>query len=96
MGRNGNYQDSVGLMNTRVKRSRRGLPGKGKGRGAFSSSNLKNTKKPTNLTKLCNANMGKNGVVAFARNTDNLKRLNENGVKGAINPQLGEKNTFDP
>lgn len=114
LGRNGNFNDSVGMMNTRVKRSRRGLPIRGKGKGAFSASNLNNptissnlknsklndgvikSKPPTNLTKLCNANMGKDGVVAFARNTDNLKRLNENGVKGILKKQLGAKNTFDP
>ncbi len=69
LGRTGSYNDAVGLLNSTG------------GRQTYNPNiHSQKPQKPINISKLSNANLGKEGVVAYCRNTGNLKKLNENGV----------------
>ena len=68
------------------------IPSHGKGFGLF---NPLSQEKMLNITNLSNEN-AKNAILSKTRNTMNLKKLNENGLKNQTAIHLGEKNMYDP
>lgn len=77
MGRHGEYKDAVGFVNTRDVQQVKTIASHGKGFGLFNP--LSQGKMP-NITNLSNET-AKNGIISKTRNTMNLKKLNENGLK---------------